>query len=112
MKTLLDLSDFMSIKENENENVPKYRLMSVIVHVSSSSGKSGRNGYNNSSYSIGNGREGGHGHYKCYVRGKQSDALNIWYLLDDNRIIRVSQDDVKMQAAYMLLYEQIIDDVM
>ncbi|KAL0729244.1 hypothetical protein Bca4012_025337 [Brassica carinata] len=57
----------------------KYTLYGVLVH------------YGRSSHS---------GHYACFVR----TSSGMWYSLDDNRVIQVSEKTVFNQKAYMLFY--------
>ncbi|KAJ0246027.1 Ubiquitin carboxyl-terminal hydrolase 23 [Hirschfeldia incana] len=57
----------------------KYTLYGVLVHY---------------------GRSSNSGHYACFVR----TSSGMWYSLDDNRVIQVSEKTVFNQKAYMLFY--------
>ncbi|XP_015892670.2 ubiquitin carboxyl-terminal hydrolase 23 isoform X2 [Ziziphus jujuba] len=72
----LDLKPFVS---GSYEGDLKYTLYGVLVH------------YGWSTHS---------GHYYCYVR----TSSGMWYSLDDNRVVQVSEKTVLEQKAYMLFY--------
>ncbi|KAK6944358.1 Peptidase C19, ubiquitin carboxyl-terminal hydrolase [Dillenia turbinata] len=72
----LDLTPFVS---DSNEGDLKYTLYGVLVHA----------GWSTHS-----------GHYYCFVR----TSSGLWYSLDDNRVVQVSERTVLDQKAYMLFY--------
>ncbi|KAF8393036.1 hypothetical protein HHK36_021277 [Tetracentron sinense] len=72
----LDLKPFVS---GSNEGDLKYTLYGVLVHA----------GWSTHS-----------GHYYCFVR----TSSGMWYSLDDNRVVQVSERTVLEQKAYMLFY--------
>lgn len=72
----LDLKPFVS---GSYEGDLKYTLYGVLVHA----------GWSTHS-----------GHYFCFVR----TSSGLWYLLDDNRVVQVSEKSVLEQKAYMLFY--------
>ncbi|XP_074278951.1 uncharacterized protein LOC141602722 [Silene latifolia] len=72
----LDLKPFVT---GEYEGDLTYTLYGVLVHA----------GYSTHS-----------GHYYCFVR----TSNGLWYSLDDNRVIQVSERMVMEQKAYMLFY--------
>ncbi|XP_039018320.1 ubiquitin carboxyl-terminal hydrolase 23-like [Hibiscus syriacus] len=72
----LDVKPFVS---GSNEGDLKYTLYGVLVHC----GWSTRSG-----------------HYYCFVR----TSSGMWYSLDDNRVVQVSELTVMEQEAYMLFY--------
>ncbi|KAK6942294.1 Peptidase C19, ubiquitin carboxyl-terminal hydrolase [Dillenia turbinata] len=72
----LDLKPFVS---DSNEGDLKYTLYGVLVHA----------GWSTNS-----------GHYYCFVR----TSSGLWYSLDDNRVVQVSEKTVLDQKAYMLFY--------
>ncbi|OMO90917.1 Peptidase C19, ubiquitin carboxyl-terminal hydrolase 2 [Corchorus olitorius] len=72
----LDMKPFVS---GSNEGDLKYTLYGVLVH------------YGWSTHS---------GHYYCFVR----TSSGMWYSLDDNRVVQVSEKTVLDQKAYMLFY--------
>ncbi|XVE53659.1 hypothetical protein DITRI_Ditri03aG0020700 [Diplodiscus trichospermus] len=72
----LDMKPFVS---GSNEVDLKYTLYGVLVH------------YGWSTHS---------GHYYCFVR----TSSGMWYSLDDNRVVQVSERTVLEQKAYMLFY--------
>ncbi|CAE6246580.1 unnamed protein product [Arabidopsis arenosa] len=72
----IDMKPFVS---GPHEGNLKYTLYGVLVH------------YGRSSHS---------GHYACFVR----TSSGMWYSLDDNRVLQVSEKTVFNQKAYMLFY--------
>ncbi|KAJ9697595.1 hypothetical protein PVL29_009429 [Vitis rotundifolia] len=72
----MDLKPFVSGSYEENL---KYTLYGVLVHA----------GWSTHS-----------GHYYCFVR----TSTGMWYSLDDNRVVQVSERTVLDQKAYMLFY--------
>ncbi|XWS70400.1 hypothetical protein CRYUN_Cryun03dG0045000 [Craigia yunnanensis] len=72
----LDMKPFFS---GSNEGDLKYTLYGVLVHC----------GWSTHS-----------GHYYCFVR----TSSGMWYSLDDNRVVQVSERTVLGQKAYMLFY--------
>ncbi|MBA0854161.1 hypothetical protein Goshw_026775 [Gossypium schwendimanii] len=72
----LDMKPFVS---GSNEGDLKYTLYGVLVHC----------GWSTHS-----------GHYYCFVR----TSSGMWYSLDDNRVVQVSERTVLEQKAYMLFY--------
>ncbi|CAN7006079.1 unnamed protein product [Brassica rapa subsp. trilocularis] len=72
----LDMKPFVS---GPYEGNLKYTLYGVLVH------------YGRSIHS---------GHYACFVR----TSSGMWYSLDDNRVLQVSEKNVFNQKAYMLFY--------
>ncbi|KAG9459182.1 hypothetical protein H6P81_003690 [Aristolochia fimbriata] len=72
----LDLKPFVS---DPHEGDYKYHLYGVLVHA----------GWSTHS-----------GHYYCFVR----TSSGMWYSLDDNRVVQVSEKRVLEQQAYMLFY--------
>ncbi|XVF48418.1 hypothetical protein PTKIN_Ptkin03bG0188600 [Pterospermum kingtungense] len=72
----LDMKPFVS---DSNEGDLKYTLYGVLVHC----------GWTTHS-----------GHYYCFVR----TSSGMWYSLDDNRVVQVSERTVMEQKAYMLFY--------
>ncbi|KAK8656629.1 hypothetical protein V6N13_098574 [Hibiscus sabdariffa] len=72
----LDMKPFVS---GSNEGDLKYTLYGVLVHC----------GWSTHS-----------GHYYCFVR----TSSGMWYSLDDNRVVQVSERTVMEQKAYMLFY--------
>ncbi|MCL7023848.1 hypothetical protein MKW94_022367 [Papaver nudicaule] len=74
----LDLQPYTGCSENFDEKL-KYELYAVIVH-------------SGISYSS--------GHYFCYVRS----SPGIWFLMDDSRVVIVSEQQVLSQEAYILFY--------
>ncbi|KAL6012151.1 hypothetical protein ACLOJK_002629 [Asimina triloba] len=74
--TTLDLKPFAS---DPHDGDLKYTLYGVLVHAGCSTRA---------------------GHYYCYVR----TSSGMWYSLDDNQVIQVSQKTVLEQKAYMLFY--------
>ncbi|XP_043701168.1 ubiquitin carboxyl-terminal hydrolase 23 [Telopea speciosissima] len=72
----LDLKPFVS---GTYEGELKYTLYGVLVHA----------GWSTHS-----------GHYYCFVR----TSSGMWYSLDDNRVVQVSERTVLEQKAYMLFY--------
>ncbi|BAB08869.1 unnamed protein product [Arabidopsis thaliana] len=72
----IDMKPFVS---GPHEGNLKYTLYGVLVH------------YGRSSHS---------GHYACFVR----TSSGMWYSLDDNRVVQVSEKTVFNQKAYMLFY--------
>ncbi|KAJ4950448.1 hypothetical protein NE237_027280 [Protea cynaroides] len=72
----LDLKPFVS---GTYEGDLKYTLYGVLVHA----------GWSTHS-----------GHYYCFVR----TSSGMWYSLDDNRVVQVSERTVLEQKAYMLFY--------
>ncbi|XP_068658973.1 ubiquitin carboxyl-terminal hydrolase 23-like [Aristolochia californica] len=72
----LDLKPFVS---DHHEGDYKYHLYGVLVHA----------GWSTHS-----------GHYYCFVR----TSSGMWYSLDDNRVVQVSEKRVLEQQAYMLFY--------
>ncbi|XP_042508101.1 ubiquitin carboxyl-terminal hydrolase 23 [Macadamia integrifolia] len=72
----LDLKPFVS---GNYEGELKYTLYGVLVHA----------GWSTHS-----------GHYYCFVR----TSSGMWYSLDDNRVVQVSERTVLEQKAYMLFY--------
>ncbi|XP_039029557.1 ubiquitin carboxyl-terminal hydrolase 23-like isoform X1 [Hibiscus syriacus] len=72
----LDMKPFVS---GSNEGDLKYTLYGVLVHC----------GWSTHS-----------GHYYCFVR----TSTGLWYSLDDNRVVQVSEQTVMEQKAYMLFY--------
>ncbi|KAJ4958056.1 hypothetical protein NE237_025167 [Protea cynaroides] len=72
----LDLKPFVS---GAYEGDLKYTLYGVLVHA----------GWSTHS-----------GHYYCFVR----TSSGMWYSLDDNRVVQVSERTVLEQKAYMLFY--------
>ncbi|CAH8386430.1 unnamed protein product [Eruca vesicaria subsp. sativa] len=72
----VDMKPFVS---GTYEGNLKYTLYGVLVH------------YGRSTHS---------GHYACFVR----TASGMWYSLDDNRVLQVSEKTVFNQKAYMLFY--------
>ncbi|XVE71136.1 hypothetical protein DITRI_Ditri10aG0126100 [Diplodiscus trichospermus] len=73
---ILDMKPFVS---GSNEGDLKYTLYGVLVHC----------GWSTHS-----------GHYYCFVR----TSSGMWYSLDDNRVVQVSERTVLEQKAYMLFY--------
>lgn len=74
----LDMNPFVNSGEAQNEEL-RYSLYAVLVH----SGWSTRSG-----------------HYYCFVR----TAMDVWHVLDDNRVSQVSEKTVLQQKAYILFY--------
>ncbi|KAE8682677.1 Ubiquitin carboxyl-terminal hydrolase 23 [Hibiscus syriacus] len=72
----IDMKPFVS---GSNEGHLKYTLYGVLVH----------RGWSTHS-----------GHYYCFVR----TSSGMWYSLDDNRVLQVSERTVLEQKAYMLFY--------
>ncbi|KFK40800.1 hypothetical protein AALP_AA2G042900 [Arabis alpina] len=72
----IDMKPFVSGRYEGNL---KYTLYGVLVH------------YGRSMHS---------GHYACFVR----TSTGMWYSLDDNRVLQVSEKTVFNQKAYMLFY--------
>ncbi|XP_022754516.1 ubiquitin carboxyl-terminal hydrolase 23-like isoform X2 [Durio zibethinus] len=72
----LDMKPFVS---GSNEGDLNYTLYGVLVHC----------GWSTHS-----------GHYYCFVR----TSSGMWYSLDDNRVVQVSERTVLEQKAYMLFY--------
>ncbi|KAK8482608.1 hypothetical protein V6N11_066270 [Hibiscus sabdariffa] len=72
----IDMKPFVS---GSNEGHLKYTLYGVLVH----------HGWSTHS-----------GHYYCFVR----TSTGMWYSLDDNRVLQVSERTVLEQKAYMLFY--------
>ncbi|KAK8659990.1 hypothetical protein V6N13_050927 [Hibiscus sabdariffa] len=72
----LDMKPFVS---GSDEGDLKYTLYGVLVHC----------GWSTHS-----------GHYYCFVR----TSSGMWYSLDDNRVVQVSERTVMEQKAYMLFY--------
>ncbi|KAK8513577.1 hypothetical protein V6N13_002311 [Hibiscus sabdariffa] len=72
----IDMKPFVS---GSNEGHLKYTLYGVLVH----------RGWSTHS-----------GHYYCFVR----TSTGMWYSLDDNRVLQVSERTVLEQKAYMLFY--------
>ncbi|XP_068662504.1 ubiquitin carboxyl-terminal hydrolase 23-like isoform X2 [Aristolochia californica] len=72
----LDLKPFVS---DPHEGDYKYHLYGVLVHA----------GWSTHS-----------GHYYCFV----CTSSGLWYSLDDNRVVQVSEKRVLEQQAYMLFY--------
>ncbi|XP_065879791.1 ubiquitin carboxyl-terminal hydrolase 20-like [Euphorbia lathyris] len=77
----LDLEPYSNGSQGSSETQEhlKYQLYAVVVH----------NGYSPTS-----------GHYFCYVRSSPS----IWHKLDDSMVIRVEEEMVLSEAAYILFY--------
>ncbi|KAK1395874.1 Ubiquitin carboxyl-terminal hydrolase [Heracleum sosnowskyi] len=75
-ETTLDLKPFVT---DPCDGDTKYTLYGVLVHA----------GWSTHS-----------GHYYCFVR----TSSGMWYSLDDNRVIQVSEKVVLGQKAYMLFY--------
>ncbi|CAN8248417.1 unnamed protein product [Cochlearia groenlandica] len=72
----IDMKPFVS---GDSEGNLKYTLYGVLVHY---------------------GRSSNSGHYACFVR----TSSGMWYSLDDNSVIQVSEKTVFNQKAYMLFY--------
>ncbi|KAL8136649.1 hypothetical protein V2J09_002650 [Rumex salicifolius] len=72
----LNLKPFVSDSYDGDLN---YKLYGVLVHA----------GWSTHS-----------GHYYCFVRA----SSGMWYSLDDNRVVQVSEKTVMQQKAYMLFY--------
>ncbi|WCJ20649.1 Ubiquitin carboxyl-terminal hydrolase 20 [Euphorbia peplus] len=77
----LDLEPYSNASQDTSETQDhlKYQLYGVVVH----------NGYSPTS-----------GHYFCYVRSSPS----IWHKLDDSVVVRVEEEMVLSEAAYILFY--------
>ncbi|OVA02943.1 Ubiquitin carboxyl-terminal hydrolases family 2 [Macleaya cordata] len=73
----LDLQPFTS--SNDLDASLKYELYAVVVHI----------GLSNSS-----------GHYFCYIRS----SPQTWYRMDDSKVLRVREEYVLNQEAYILFY--------
>jgi len=87
----LNLGPFLCSGEGvDDAKPPEYELRAVIVHVDKA---------NFSHF----------GHYVSFVRCKlgESGDDSQWYLLDDDRVVPVSEEHVLRQNAYMLLYSQL-----
>ncbi|KAK4364631.1 hypothetical protein RND71_015989 [Anisodus tanguticus] len=74
----LDLHSYADNSQIDNEEM-KYDLYAVIVHIGSS-------------YCS--------GHYYCFIRS----APDEWYKFDDSKVVRVREDFVLSQEAYVLFY--------
>ncbi|KAM0836219.1 hypothetical protein ACQ4PT_062459 [Festuca glaucescens] len=71
----LDLKPFMS---SADTNPQKYDLYGVVEHLGESS----------------------KGHYVCYIRSSETD----WYLFNDEKVMKLSEDKVLDSKAYLLFY--------
>ncbi|KAM0824974.1 hypothetical protein ACQ4PT_069869 [Festuca glaucescens] len=71
----LDLKPFMS---SADTNPQKYDLYGVVEHLGNSS----------------------KGHYVCYIRSSETD----WYLFNDEKVMKLSEDRVLDSKAYLLFY--------
>ncbi|XP_037418196.1 ubiquitin carboxyl-terminal hydrolase 21-like isoform X1 [Triticum dicoccoides] len=71
----LDLKPFMSCTDDEPHT---YDLYGIVQHF----GETAR------------------GHYVCYVRSSEID----WFLLNDDKVVKMSQDKLLQMEAYMLFY--------
>lgn len=77
----LDLQPFISDPSGDYNGGLKYDLYAVLVHIGISSDS---------------------GHYFCYIRS----SPDSWHRLDDSKVVRVSEDDVLKQEAYILFYKR------
>uniref|UniRef100_A0ACD5U4U3 Uncharacterized protein n=1 Tax=Avena sativa TaxID=4498 RepID=A0ACD5U4U3_AVESA len=71
----LDLSPFMSSADTDPQN---YDLYGVVEHLGDSS----------------------KGHYVCYIRSSETD----WYLFNDDKVMKLSEEGVLDSKAYLLFY--------
>ncbi|CAM0956071.1 unnamed protein product [Alopecurus aequalis] len=71
----LDLKPFMSSTDTNPQN---YDLYGVVEHLGNSS----------------------KGHYVCYIRSSQTD----WYLFNDDKVLKLSEESVLDSKAYLLFY--------
>ncbi|KAJ4953017.1 hypothetical protein NE237_029849 [Protea cynaroides] len=74
----LDLSSYTSSNHSNNVDL-KYELYAVVVHVGFSPWS---------------------GHYFCFIRS----SPHTWHRLDDSEVIRVEEEGVLSQEAYILFY--------
>lgn len=75
----LDLLPYTSGSRNNNQAELKYDLYAVVVHIGVSSTS---------------------GHYYCFIR----TAPDTWYKFDDSKVMKVREDFVLSQEAYILFY--------
>ncbi|KAL3499904.1 hypothetical protein ACH5RR_038997 [Cinchona calisaya] len=73
----LDMQPFTGLNQDEEEL--KYDLFAVVVHT----------GFSSTS-----------GHFYCFIR----IAPDEWYRFDDSKVVRVQQEYVLLQEAYILFY--------
>ncbi|CAK9173400.1 unnamed protein product [Ilex paraguariensis] len=74
----LDLLPYSSGSQNNDVGL-KYDLYAVVVHIGFSSNS---------------------GHYFCFIRS----SPDVWYKFDDSKVVRVREDFVLAQEAYILFY--------
>lgn len=74
----LDLQPYTNNSQNSDVEL-KYELYAIVVH----------NGFSATS-----------GHYYCFIRS----APDAWYKFDDSKVVRVQEDCVLLQDAYILFY--------
>jgi hypothetical protein len=83
-KFLFSKNHKLSFDGNDTHEPYKYKLYAVLVH---------------DGFSINS------GHYYCYIK----NSNDMWYVMNDSFVGRVSEKEVLQQTPYILFYERVLD---